>query len=1118
MYSVEPLRREVPPLTSDPSPWLGSAISEFGATCKEKLSGPGDREAKIRSPLEVLLGAAGKSIGVPAVFHDEVRDTERQVRPDYGVSVKGAITGYVEVKAPGKTIDPAALTGHDKRQWDRQRDLPNLLYTNGTDWRLYRDGELHGQPLRFTGDLATAGAALLAPAGFESLITDFLKWHPVPITTVGALVRAVAPLTRLLRGEVLDQLAAEHRAVKLGAEVYDQPFTGLAQDWRALLFPQADDETFADGYAQAVTFALLLARTEEIDLTVVPLHEVGTQLGDEHSLMGKALQLLTDDVAKDFKVILDLLVRVIGAVDWSKVHKKQRDAYLHLYEHFLEAYDNDLRKQSGSYYTPREVVEHMVHLVEEVLVTRLDIPQGFRDPAVLTVDPAMGTGTYLHTILEGVAEEVETSDGPGAVAGVLSQVAERMVGFELQMGPYAVAELRITDLLESRGALRPPGGMRLYVTDTLDDPYAAQNQLGHGLQLIAHSRRKANEYKAKANVTVVIGNPPYRERAEGLGGWVESGSGSHGETARAIIDDFRLAGNGRTEYVLKNLYVYFWRWATWKVWESTPVDPDGDAGVVCFISTSGYLNGPGFKGMREYLRRNAGEGWIIDLTPEGQTPDVPTRVFPGVRQPLAIGLFVRWPGVATDVPAKIHFRAVDGKQGEKFAALSQISLSDAGWREARTDWTAPLTPAAESAWDDFPAASELLPWVAPGVSPHRTWVYAPSKEVLATRWIAVVTETDPARKAQLFKETRDASLANDKSPLRGPGVHRFSVPFSSEAGPPPEAVRVGFRSFDRQWVIPDSRLMDMARPPLWEARIPGQVFVIEQHAHPISDGPGLVFSALIPDLHLFNGRGGRALPFLHPDGTPNLAPGLLAALSTTLGTDVTASDLLTYIAGVVAHPAFARTFADELTTPGIRIPLTSSPDLWSNAVTLGEEVVWLHTFGEAFPGANRPASSVRFPVDDPRQPLAQIAITTMPEAMTYDETRRIVRLGDGEIGPVNPAVWKYAVGGKNVLKSWINYRKAVPGGKKTSPLDYLHVEAWDPDWTTELIDLLTVLTRLIELEPAQAELLEKVLEGPVQSMDSLRAAGVKWPSSAADRKPRRGLNAPPVGDQAAFEL
>lgn len=562
-------------------PWAADAVSAFGAACKSKLAGPGDREAAIRAPLEGLLRAAGDRLGVEAVFHDEVRDTERQVRPDYGVSVQGAITGYVEVKAPGRGIDPARFTGHDKRQWNRQRDLPNLVYTNGTDWRLYRDGDLIAGPVGFTGgSLDTAGGKLATSPGFEGLVTDFLRWHPAPITSVAALVRAIAPLTRLLRGEVVDQLGLERRAIKAGADEYAQPFLGLARDWRALLFPSADDQTFADGYAQAVTFSLLLARTEGIDVAGRPLHEIGAALGHEHLLMGKALQLLTDDVAADFKVTLDLLVRVVGAVDWPKVRRGRRDTYLHLYENFLEQYDNELRKQSGSYYTPREVVEHMVRLTEETLVTRLDRDQGFRDSGVLTVDPAMGTGTYLHTVLERVAGQAAEVDGPGAVSGVVAQVARRLVGFELQMGPYAVAELRAADLLASHHASTPTGGMHLYVTDTLDDPYAPQTQIGSGLQLIAQSRRRASEVKARANVTVVIGNPPYRERAEGMGGWVESGSAAHGKSASGILDDFRDPTTARHFHNLKNLYVYFWRWATWKVWESTITDADeGDAGL-----------------------------------------------------------------------------------------------------------------------------------------------------------------------------------------------------------------------------------------------------------------------------------------------------------------------------------------------------------------------------------------------------------------------------------------------------------------------------------------------------------------------------------------------------------
>ena len=108
-----------------------------------------------------------------------------------------------------------------------------------------------------------------------------------------------------------------------------------------------------------------------------------------------------------------------------------------------------------------------------------------------------------------------------------------------------------------------------------------------------------------------------------------------------------------------------------------------------------------------------------------------TRIFPGVRQPLAIGLFVRAPDVSTDVPATIRYRALEGRQVAKFTALAAVTLDDDGWREVRTGWRAPLTPAAAGQWDSFPALSDVFPWYSPGVFPTRTWVYARTRRCSA---------------------------------------------------------------------------------------------------------------------------------------------------------------------------------------------------------------------------------------------------------------------------------------------------------------------------------------------------------------------------------------------------
>jgi hypothetical protein len=76
-----------------------------------------------------------------------------------------------------------------------------------------------------------------------------------------------------------------------------------------------------------------------------------------------------------------------------------------------------------------------------------------------------------------------------------------------------------------------------------------------------------------------------------------------------------------------------------------------------------------------------------------------------------------------------------------------------------------------------------------------------------------------------------------------------------------------------------------------------------------------------------------------------------------------------------------------------------------------------------------------------------------------------------------------------VVAKWFGYRKADPAGRRSSPLDDIHVTSWPSEWTSELNDLLSVLRRLVELEPAQAELLDDVVAGPLLSLADLTPDG-----------------------------
>ncbi|WP_328308614.1 N-6 DNA methylase [Streptomyces sp. NBC_00442] len=1076
---------------------LRSIVSEFGATCKQALL-HGQKEAAIRRAVETLLVDAAGVLGLRAVVHAEVAIAAHRIRPDLAVRVGGSprnIVGYVELKSPDKsTIHPSGLNKRDRRQWEGMAKLPNLIYTNGQTWIMYRSGRQYGDTIHFEGDLRSAGSRLRLPvageAAFEAMLVAFFGWQPHPLTSMREIVTQVAPLCALLRDCVHDRLDAEASLPR-----HQRPFTDLAATLEVDLFPTTDDRdkhaTFADRYAQSVTFALLLAGSDTAGgndkaLVGMSLHEIGRRLGAEHSVMGRALQILTDQVEGEFRDSLDMLVRVIDAIDWGSALAGEPGFHVHLYEHFLQEYDAELRKDSGTYYTPAPLVTEMIRLVDEVLATTLDCPDGFADPGVSIIDPSMGTGTFLTGIIELVARKQSEGGNEGFRAESVQELAGRLIGFEKQMGAFAVAQMRVGQMLRHLNARVPLGDMRLHLADTLADPWRPSelfDRYGALWGPLRDDAEAASTIQRTERITVVIGNPPHREQAEGQGGWIEKGSPGRGAPP---LDDFRLRGAaGVYENKLKSLCTYFWRWATHKVF-----DQDGDHrhGIVCFVSTGGFIRGAGFQGMRSYLRRTCTEGWIIDLTPETKRPPLNSRFFPGVQQELAIAIFVRRQGEREEDVAPIHYVAVHGSRQSKEEQLRNLHIDGPGWRAARPVESVPFTPASQSGWDTFPALTELMPWCKPGIKPNRNWVISPSRTVLRRRWNRLVQERDPATKEELFKETQDRTL--DKEALQIPGHPHPPNRLRIEQGPCPAPIRIARRALDRQWLIPDGRVIDRSRPELWQTDIDGQIFVVEQHTQRLQTGAGLLFTALIPDMHYFNGNGGRVLPLMHADRTPNVTPGLLPHLANSYGLQqVLPEELLAYVAAVTAHPGFTERYADDLNSPGVRIPLTSDRGLWREAVGVGYHVLWASTFGTRCinPEDGRPAGTSNWwrRLHPEITYAREVASDTLPSAVTYDIEGQHLVIGSGIFTGVTPRMRNYSTGGRNVLDSWLAYRSDRTPGKVTSELDRERPERWEPGWSRELVEVLAVLSHLTTVEPQQAQILSRIVAAPMIDVTEL---------------------------------
>ncbi len=1083
-----------------------SAISSFGAAATAKLSNAvagGNPEDQLRAPFERLLqemAALSARNNVILIGESSLRDLS--LRPDYAVAVDHALAGFVELKAPGKGADPRRFTNpHDKEQGEKLRSLPNVLFTDGNTFSLWQEGELVDKILTLHGNVETSGARLAPSPGLQGLFEAFLSWRPSPPDSARSLAQTAARLCRFLRDEAVEQLKLKSPAL-----------SALAQDWRKLLFPEASDERFADGYAQAVTFGLLMARAKGINLDET-LQHAADELSHSSTLIGAALHLLTEDPdnRKALDTSLRVLRRVLNAVDWAKISKGDSDAWLYFYEEFLATYDNKLRKQTGSYYTPPEVVEAMVSLVDQALrSSRFNLHGGLASPVVTIADPATGTGTFPLGILRRVAKNVASDQGEGAVPDAINDTLKRIIAFEMQLGPFAVAQLRIlAEVLDLTGSASTEK-LRMFVTNTLGNP---DDEEGHitGLipRSIAQSRRDANRIKRDETITVVIGNPPYKEKAKGKGGWVEGQTKE--EIKKAPLNTWfppKSWGVGVHSRHLRNLYVYFWRWATWKVFDPNPFIPGSGPreGIVCFITMNGFLNGEGYQKMRDYLRRTCDDIWVIDCSPEGHQPTVNTRIFQGVQQPVCIVMASRSRTHDNEMPAAVHFRSLPlGHRDQKFKALATLQLEGGGWNAGPSGWRDPLLSKSVGAWSSYPAIEEFFLYNGTGLMSGRTWIIAPDSETLIRRW-QTLKAAPPAEIDELFTPHIRAGELGDRfaakqitDSLHGFPVRRASV--TDDKDPCVQPIRFAFRSLDRQWLIPDKRLINQANPLLWEIRSDDQLFLTAPWDRTPSNGPALSVTALIPDAHHYAGRGGRVFPlWANEQATQsNLKPALLSYLSKALSRPVTPEDLFCYIAAVAANPAYTVRFQTDLSTPGLRVPLTADPALFRQAADLGRRVLWLQTFGDrmADPANGRSVGPPRSPVNPPLIPLAGRISgkpEDFPDTLNYDAGKQRLLVGHGYIDNVSPAVWAYEVSGKHVLTQWFSYRKlhrerpVIGDRRPPSKLNDIQPDHWRPEYTTELLNVLHVLTLLVELEPAQAKLLDQICAGPLLSHDALTAA------------------------------
>lgn len=432
--------------------------------------------------------------------------------------------------------------------------------------------------------------------------------------------------------------------------------------------------------------------------------------------------------------------------------------------------------------------------------------------------------------------------------------------------------------------------------------------------------------------------------------------------------------------------------------------------------------------------------------------------------------------------------------------------------------------------------ADLMPWSVPPMRLGREWVMAPDPATLAARWDRFVRTEGAEAREELFRPSRARTLRSSVAQL--PGQAGSTGRLARESGPCPPPVRVLHGPYDQQWLLPDHRLIDAARPELWRVADARQIFAVEQGAparraaesqgHRGCQGnqglhspqgsqssqgsqspqspqgpqsaraadPALVFSTLVPD---GSGRPGRVRPlYRRPGGRePNLAPGLLELLSRRLARTVEAEDFLAWAAASAVH-----------SPGGCAVPLCADAAVWDSGVELGRRLLWLHTRGAGtgerprMPGGRRPYVRAAPPGRG------------LPDSIDHDADEETLLLGPGRISPVSSGAWDFHAGGAAVLRTWFE-RRTAPA--EAGALAAMGPASWPREWTSDLLELITVLTLIDELRPRVEELADRVARAEPIDAARLTELGV-LPVPDRTRRPASVLDHHEEGPEGQFAL
>ncbi|GAC1653331.1 MAG: DNA methyltransferase [Ktedonobacteraceae bacterium] len=906
--------------------------------------------------------------------------------PDYIITKEQIPLGHIEAKDIG--ISLAQIESDAEKSKPRTREgeqlkrylesLSNLILTDYLEFRWYVKGKKE-----LVGRLATV-------KGMNKLISDkdgaeqvkrilqsFMQAETPTVTTPRELAARMAGIARLIR------ITIEH--VFEDKEEDPGSLQSQFESFKQVLNPDLTPQLFADRYAQTISYGIFAARCNHTTDTFTR-RDVIHDIPKTNPFLLKMFNYIAGvDLDERINWAVDSLAELLNRADIDAILKdfgkrtRQEDPIVHFYETFLSEYDRTMKVKRGVYYTPEPVVSYIVRSVDSLLKISFNLSDGLADTSkiqgktadgksvneahrVQILDPATGTGTFLHSVIDLIHESFAGNQGMWS-SYVSRHLLPRIFGLELLMAPYVVAHMKLDLQLKNTGYdFKSAERLRIYLTNTLEESYEG-GRIPFAEWLVEEAAA-AGYVKYDVPVMVVLGNPPYSYKSSNIGKWIST----------LVRDYYQVDGKPLDEQnpkALQDDYVKFIRFAQWRIQRT-------GYGILAFITNHRYLENPTCPGMRQSLMRTFDDIYLLNLHGSSKPKEIPPsnvtdkNVF-DIQQGVAIGIFVKHLHEKKE-DCTVYYADLWGLREPKYTWLSTNDTSTTQWTRLNPQSPTYLfIPEVRDRAEEYEHGwklTDIMPVNSVGLYTARDhlaiqWTEAELQAILGD-FISLPIET-AREKYHLGKDSRDWQVALAQKDLRTLQLNESNIQ------------KITFRPFDTRFTYYTGRsrgLICRPRPEVMRNMIGKHNLAIcfmrnsrEQTvshfyvANQIVDktilssadnanvAPLYIYPNASPQANLFTMNNSDAS---YEGCHPNLAPLFTEQLALLLDMQYIQDgkgdlektfgpeDVFSYMYAVFYSPSYRKRYAELIKKEFPRLPLTCQPGLFRSLCKLGSDLITFH--------------------------------------------------------------------------------------------------------------------------------------------------------------------------------